>query len=61
MCREFSSWLSTINEWEYHCEICDIRFNEAGVVRPEDRRKVFRYYTMKKGTMRVDWPLAMPE
>ena len=32
--------LDTPNEWKYDCLKCDIRFNGAGEVRPDDRRKL---------------------
>lgn len=32
--------LSTTNEWDSHCVKCDIRFNDRGEIRPDDRAKL---------------------
>ena len=34
--RADSRWLSTTNEWEHYCPHCDLRFNNAGEIRPGD-------------------------
>lgn len=31
--------LSTTNEWENYCPKCDIRFNDAGEIRPADKER----------------------
>lgn len=29
-------WLSTANEWEYYCKLCDWRYNRKLERKPED-------------------------
>jgi hypothetical protein len=29
-------WLSTINQWEYHCPVCDMRYNRKLEPKPVD-------------------------
>ena len=31
-CHRDSDWISTVNQWEYKCMHCDIRFNRDGQV-----------------------------
>ena len=37
-------WLSTLNEWQYYCRLCDLRYNarmeSQPVVAPDDARIV---------------------
>ena len=35
-CGDYDSqeWLSTTNEWENYCPKCDVRYNDAGDIRP---------------------------
>jgi ribosomal protein L37AE/L43A len=34
--------LGTTNEWVWYCEPCDIRFNAADEIRPDDAAKLVR-------------------
>ncbi len=37
-----SDWISTHNEWRWYCIVCDIRFNDAGVILAEGPTEVVK-------------------